>query len=381
MYLYIKKLQISIISLLILPVLTLFFFASVLFSGCSTKSVKIDFSQDEIIDYSYSPLINDFETYLTENNFQGAVLFANKKTVIFAKGFGECDSKAAEKTPITINSTFEIGSVTKQITAAAIMQLAENQKLSVNDTLEKYFPDFIYNNQITIEMLLNMRSGLTDCLNATSSFFPEDVANKIEKNTILNKPLEKEIILKYLNTAPLFLPPGSNYFYCNTNYYLLAKIIEQVSGLSYNEYIQNNIFTPLNMSATNTDFQNTDTRGYDWKGRYYSIPDEFSSGYGNVNSSVVDLYKWTKAFTSGKVVKKKTLQQMINTESYGYGINYQNGEMFHAGVTSVFNSMSLYYPKDKIIVIVLINKPVYTQNAATISRELYNIYKNQYLIQ
>ena len=370
MYLYIKKLQISIISLLIL-----------LFSACSSKSVKIDFTQDEIIDYSYSPLIKAFENYLNESNFQGAVLFANKKTVIFAKGFGPCDSKAAEKTPITINSTFEIGSITKQITAAAIMQLAENQKLSVNETLEKYFPSFPYNQEITIEMLLNMRSGLTDCLNSTASFFPEKIAKQIEANTIANKPIEKEIILKYLDSAPLFLEPGSNYFYCNTNYYLLAKIIEQVTGLSYDDYVQQNIFTPCKMSATNTIFQKTDTRGYDWKGRYYSIPDEFSSGYGNINSSVVDLYKWTKAFTGGKVVKKKTLRQMIDTESYGYGINYQNGEMFHAGITSVFNSMCLYYPQEKITIIVLINKPVYTQNAATISRELYNIYKNQYLIQ
>lgn len=370
MYLYIKKLQISIISLLIL-----------LFSACSSKSVKIDFTQDEIIDYSYSPLIKAFENYLNESNFQGAVLFANKKSVIFAKGFGFCDSKALEKTPITINSTFEIGSITKQITAAAIMQLAENQKLSVNETLEKYFPSFPYNKEITIEMLLNMRSGLTDCLNATASFFPEKIAKQIEANTIANKPIEKEIILKYLDSAPLFLQPGSNYFYCNTNYYLLAKIIEQVTGLSYDDYVQQNIFNPCKMSATNTIFQKTDTRGYDWKGRYYSIPDEFSSGYGNINSSVVDLYKWTKAFTGGKVVKKKTLRQMIDTESYGYGINYQNGEMFHAGITSVFNSMCLYYPQEKITVIVLINKPVYTQNAATISRELYNIYKNQYLIQ
>ena len=371
MYLYIKKLQISIISLLI------FLFSLLVFSACSSKAVKIDFTQEQIIDYSYSPLIKAFENYLNENNFQGAVLFADKKSIIFAKGFGSCDSKAVEKTPITINSTFEIGSITKQITAAAIMQLVENQKLSVNDTLEKYFPSFPYKKEITIEMLLNMRSGLTDCLNSTSSFFPEKIAKQIEANTIANKPLEKEIILKYLDSAPLFLEPGTNYFYCNTNYYLLAKIIEQITGLSYDDYVQQNIFTPCKMTSTNTDFQKTDTRGYDWKGRYYSIPDEFSTGYGNINSSVVDLYKWNKAFTGGKIVKKKTLRQMTDTESYGYGINYQNGEMFHAGITSVFNSMCLYYPQEKITVIVLINKPVYTQNAASISRDLYNIYKNQ----
>jgi len=367
MYLYKNKLQFFILSLFIIFI-----------SACSNK---IDFSQDEIIDNSYSQLNNDFENYLEKNKFQGAVLFAHKNTIIFAKGFGSCDSNNKKAAPITINSTFEIGSITKQITAAAIMQLAEKQKLSVNDTLEKYFPDFQYNKQITIEMLLNMHSGLTDCLNASASFFPTPIANQIELNTVTNKPVEKDIILKYLNTAPLFIPPGSSYFYCNTNYYLLAKIIEELSGLSYEDYVKENIFIPCQMNNSNTSFQETDTRGYDWKNRYYSIPDGFSTGYGNINSSVVDLYKWTQSFLSGKVVKKRTLRQMINTESYGYGINYQNGEMFHAGITSVFNSMCLYYPKDEITVIVLINKPVYTQNAASISRELYKLYQNLYLIQ
>ncbi len=135
--------------------------------------------------------------------------------------------------------------------------------------------------------------------------------------------------------------------------------------------MQKNIFAPCGMRNTNMEFQNTDTRGYDWKNRYYSIPDEFSTGYGDINSSVVDLYKWTQAFVNGKVVRKKTFDKMIDTESYGYGVNVQNGEIFHGGATNVFNSFASYHPDTKITIIILINRPQNEKYAATFARGIY----------
>ncbi len=350
--------------------------AALLFLQISCKSKDV-FDCEQIMSSGYQNQIELIENYLSKNNFEGSVLVAKNKDIILAKGYGLCDRKNPDSGEIQINTTFEIGSITKQMTAAAIMQLAEKKKLSVNDKISRWFPDFQYGDEITVEMLLDMHSGLTDCLNAPYEFFPTKVAASIENATVRNEPVENEIILKYLNAAPLFIKPGSEYFYCNTNYYLLAKIIEQVSGLSFEDYMKKNIFIPCNMTNTNIEFQKTDTRGYDWKNRYYSIPAGFSTGYGDVNSSVVDLYKWTDSLIRGKVVKKKSFQKMIDTESYGYGFYVQNGEIFHGGATNVFNSFSTYHPDTKTTIIILINRPQNEKYAATFARGIYKLLQDE----
>ena len=350
--------------------LTILIALPLLFTACKSKDI---FDCDQIVSAAHQDQIELIENYLEEKKFEGAVLVAKNKDIILAKGYGVCDRKDPDSPQIQINSTFEIGSITKQMTAAAIMQLAEKKKLSVNDKISRWFPDFPYGDDITVEMLLDMHSGLTDCLNAPYEFFPTKVAAKIENATVRNEPVEEEIILKYLNDAPLFIDPGTEYFYCNTNYYLLAKIIEQVSGLTFTEYMQKNIFTPCDMRNTNIEFQKTDTRGYDWKNRYYSIPAGFATGYGDVNSSVVDLYKWTDNLVRGKVVKKKTFKKMTDSDSYGYGLYVQNGEIFHGGATNVFNSYSAYYPETKTTIIILINRPQNEKYAATFARGIYKL--------
>ena len=348
----------------------LFTVCVVLLSGCTSKD---PFDCDEIRNPSYEQEIEKIEAYLEEKKFEGAVLVAQKKDIVFAKGYGLCDRKNPDAGQIKINTTFEIGSITKQMTAAAIMQLVEKKKLSVDDKISRWFPDFQYADDITVEMLLDMHSGLTDCLNAPYEFFPAKIAAKVENATVHNEPVEEEIILKYLNDAPLFIKPGTEYFYCNTNYYLLAKIIEKVSGLSFEEYMKKNIFIPCKMNNTNIEFQNTDTRGYDWKNRYYSIPAGFATGYGDVNSSIIDLYKWTDQFVNGKVVKKKSFKKMTDSDSYGYGVYVQNGEIFHGGATNVFNSYSSYHPQTKTTIIILINRPQNEKYAATFARGILRI--------
>lgn len=340
-----------------------------IFTGCA----KQDLTADSIEKAEYSKSNLKIDDFLNKNKFTGAVLIAKKDKIIFAKGYGLSDSHNKNSEKITMNSVFEIGSLTKQMTASAIMQLVEKKQLSVNDKLSVYFPDAPNADQITIDMLLKMRSGLTDMLNACDEFFPRTVYRQIEKNIYANKPLEQDLVLKYLPQSPVMSAPDSTYFYCNTNYYLLAKIVEKVSGMSFCEYIHKNIFTPAGMIHSNMDFQKTTVRGYDYKKRYYSLPQELSFGCGDVNSSVVDLYKWNRALLKGKVVSKKSYKKMIKTTSYGYGLNNQNGEIFHSGVTGVFNSYMSYYPKTKTTVIVLINEPVSNINATVISRRIYKL--------
>ncbi len=346
------------------------------FTACS--NIKNRTWKDEvIIDKKYRDFAERADTYLQEAGFQGAVLIGRGKKIVYAKGYGVCDEKAAapDQVPIGINTTFEAGSITKQMTAAAVMQLVQAGKLAVDDKVSKFFPDFEAGDKITVEMLLNMRSGLTDHINAADDFFPKNIYRRIEIKQMACEPLEDNLVLEYLNEAPLLAEPDVTYFYCNTNYYLLARIIEQASGMPYNQYIQKNIFEPCGMTHTNLDFQKTDTRGYDYKGRYYSIPAAFARGCGDVNSSVTDLFKWNVFFTGGKVVKKKTFQKMIDSESYGYGLYCHEGTIFHTGITNVFNSYDGYSFDDKLSIIVLSNCPTGKVNTTTIARNLQKMWE------
>lgn len=346
-----------------------YFFAQIIFllALIFTSCAQVD----------YSGKVEQVESYLSETHFQGAVLIARKNKIIFSKGYGLCNKKIKNSPEITPESTFEIGSITKVMTASCIMQLQEQKKLNVQDKLSKYFPEYSYGDEITLEMLLNMRSGLTDCLNSAENYFPKKVYHNVNNAINNGRQIEDGLVLKYFYDAPLLTKPDSTYFYCNTNYYLLAKIIEQVSGLSYQEYLQKNIFTPCKMSSANVEYQKTDVIGYDSKNKYTSIPSELMFGCGDVNASAMDLFKWARCFTGGKVVSKKSFKKMINTASYGYGINVQNGEIFHSGVTSCYNSYFTYYPETKITMVVLSNQPVKNCNTVNVSRKLYKILNDE----
>lgn len=345
------------------------------FSSCSSVK-KRSWKDEEIVVKKYRGFAEHADAYLKEAGFQGAVLVGRGKKIVFAKGYGVCDEKAEapDQVPIGINTTFEAGSISKQMTAAAVMQLVQAGKLSVDDKVSKFFPDFEAGDKITVEMLLNMRSGLTDHINAADDFFPKNIYRRIEVKQMACEPVDENLVLEYLNEAPLLAEPDSTYFYCNTNYFLLARIIEQVSKMSFADYMQKNIFNRCGMNRTNLDFQKTDTRGYDYKGRYYSIPSSLAFGCGDVNSCATDLFKWNVLFTGGKVVKKKTFRKMIDSESYGYGLYCHNGSIFHTGVTNVFNSYDGYYFDDKLSIIVLSNCPAAKVNTTTVARNLQKMW-------
>ena len=358
-----------------------FFFITSFFILTSCSSIKKRTWNDEVIvDKKYQEFAERADGYLKDTGFQGAVLVGRGKKIVFAKGYGVCDEKAEAPGdfPIGINTTFEAGSISKQMTAAAAMQLVQAGKLSVDDKLSKFFPDFPVGDKITVEMLLNMRSGLTDHINAAEDFFPKNIYRRIEVKQMACEPVEENIVLEYLNAAPLLAEPDSTYFYCNTNYFLLARIIEQVSGMPFGEYMQKNIFDRCGMNRTNLEFQKTEARGYDYKGRYYSIPAALAVGCGDVNSSATDLFKWNVLFTGGKVVKKKTFKKMIDSESYGYGLYCHEGSIFHTGVTNVFNSYDGFYFDDKLSIIVLSNCPAAKMNTTTIARNLQKMWTNDF---
>lgn len=338
----------------------------------------MDVKSDCIKDEDFSEQIAQAEEFLEKTKFQGTVLIAQNNKIIYSKGYGTSDEKNQDNPQNSINTTYEIGSLTKQITGAAIMQLIEKRKLSLDTTIDTFFPDFEHGKNITVRMLIQMRSGLYDYINATSAFFPKNIAKQIEKQQYNNQPVQKDIVLSYLNSAETLTTPDSTYFYCNTDYFLLAKIIEKISGLSYEDYIQKNIFAPCGMKNTNCNFQDTIAKGYDYKNHYYSFPEFFASGCGNINSNVVDLLKWNIQFSNGTVIKKKSYKKIVSEKNYSYGLIKISNSVLHAGNTSVFNAYNLYNHKTKASIIVLVNKPVYKLNGAQVAEKLKNIFNIEY---
>ena len=206
-------------------------------------------SEDDTLEKIVAPGYEEVEKYLDEESayksFQGVALVAQGNEIKFAKAYGNADYDDNIVNKLT--TRFAIASNTKQITAVAIMQLVEDGKVNLDDTIDKYFPNFKYANQITVRELLQMRSGLVDYLNAPELYFKDEESLKI-LNDYREKPYFDEyvsdsrwtadIILNNLYLNELQFEPGQAYDYCNTNYYLLGLIIEQASGVSYEDYIK-----------------------------------------------------------------------------------------------------------------------------------------------
>lgn len=349
------------------------FLSSIFFSSCSSVKEN-NISENSIQNEKYEKFCTQTDEYLLGTNFSGTILIAKGDEIIFAKPYGVCDKNLPDSQPITLNTTFEIGSVSKQITAAAVMQLVQKKKLSLDDRISKFFPEYVHGDKISVRMLLNMRSGLTDHINEADEFFPQEVFSTIHKKQIANEPFEENFVLKYFYDAPLLANPNSTYFYCNTNYYLLAKIVEIVTKQPYHEYLQKHIFEKCKMTNTNTDFQNTTAKGYDFRNRYYSLPHDFATGCGDINSTVIDLYKWNMQLAKGKIINKKSLKQMLDTEAYGFGVYVKEDKIFHSGITNVFNSYNLYSFKNQLSIIVLANKPIAQCNATFVANRLEKMF-------
>jgi CubicO group peptidase (beta-lactamase class C family) len=262
---------------------------------------------------------------------------------------------------VTPETVFEIGSVSKQITAAAIMLLVEEGKLSLDDKISKHLPGTPGAwEQITVRNLLSHTSGLK---NYTGLAGFE-----------LTERLKRDDFIKRIGTYPLAFAPGAAHSYGNTNYNLLGYIIEAVSGRPYWEFVRDRIFAPLGMSATH----DRDPRyvlkhranGYEWEdgalvGRDYDLTDVFSAGA--IVSTVRDLVKWDAALGGERLLKRSSLAQIwtptrlndgkIHPYALGWYVETLRGHrrVRHNGQTAGFAASIARYDDDRLTVIVLCN--------------------------
>ena len=290
--------------------------------------------------------------------------------IVKAKGYGLANIEAnSVATPKTV---YEIGSLTKQFTATAVMMLVEGGKVSLDDKITKYFPEAPAAwSQITVRHLLNHTSGIQNHV-AVPGYL-----NIFKTNLSFETTPTREEILKEFFKLPSEFEPGETWAYDNTGYYLLGIIIEKASGKSYYQFLDERIFKPLNMTST----RGTDTRpivpnrasGYEWvsdkfENRPVLLPTiGFSAG--TIISTVEDLAKWDAALYTEKLLKKSTLEQMWTPArtnagasasfDYGYGwfiYNYHGHRLVqHTGGTPGFSSVIYRFTNDKLTIILLSN--------------------------
>ncbi len=311
--------------------------------------------------------------YARKTNFNGAVLVAQKGKVIFQKGYGYKDADG--KIPNDVNSIFQIGSITKQFTAALIMQLAQEKKLSVKDKLSKYFPGYPNANKITIEHLLTHTSGIYNYTNDTN----------LIKGNVTRHYNEKEMLATFRD-RPLDFEPGKGWNYSNSAYVLLGYIIKKVAKKPYEQVMHERILGPLRMAQSGFDFTHL-TDQNKTKGYFSLTPNQIlpapvvdstiSYSAGALYSTVGDLAKWDMAIYTSKVLTpsswKATFTPFKNKYGYGWGIDTLYGKIItaHSGGIHGFSSYIMRIPQDELLVVALSNS---SSNVGKLSKGLAAVF-------
>ncbi len=321
-----------------------------------------------------------YDSALKRSGFNGGIVIAKNGNIIFEAYNGNAHLNRHDA--IDSLTALHIASVSKTFTAMSVLKLWQDGKLNIDDEYSKYYPSFNYPG-VTIRSLLNHRSGLPNYL-----YFMET------QGWDKSKLIHNEDVLDYLITRKASLSniasPNIHFTYCNTNYALLALLIEKQSGKKLADYLQQTFFTPLEMKHTFL-FNSLDTSkvipSYDWRGRL--IPLSFLDGvYGdkNIYTTPRDLLTWDRALSSGKLFSPKTLEaayapysnEKAGIKNYGLGWRmniYPNGKktIYHNGWWHGSNAAFLRLLQDSATIIIIGNK--YNRNIYH-AKELANIFGN-----
>jgi CubicO group peptidase (beta-lactamase class C family) len=292
----------------------------------------------------------------SHKDFMGTVLLARGNDVLFNKGYGSANLEWAVPNAPTVK--FRLGSVTKQFTAASILLLQERGKLNINDLVKKYIPDAPAAwDKVTIFHLLTHTSGI-----ASFTGFPDYASSE-------GTPTNPEKLVGRFRDKPLEFEPGEKWNYSNSGYVLLGYLLEKISGQTYSDFVQQNIFKPLAMNDSgydsNSEIIPRRASGYvpgphgPHNAGYIHMSIPFSAG--SLYSTTEDLLRWEQGLFGGKILTPASLQRMItpfkSDYALGVGVQTENGrqKISHGGGIEGFNTFLAYYPADKLTVVVLSN--------------------------
>ncbi|SDP99549.1 CubicO group peptidase, beta-lactamase class C family [Mucilaginibacter sp. OK268] len=300
--------------------------------------------------------------------FNGNVLVAKKGKIVYENAIGWADY--LHRDSLKLSSQFELASVTKTMTSTAILMLMERGKLTLNDDVKKFFPDFPYDG-VTIRLLLTHRSGMMNYVYFIDEIYRSQHLN--QKKGLTNAEAMK-MIADY-KPRP-FNVPNKRFLYNNSNFMVLGAIIEKVSGVSYADFMKQNVFAPASMVHTHVyskavyDKIPVDVVGHDRGQWRYSVAQNFLDGpVGDkgIYSTVGDLFLFDRALRAGRLLKQATLDSayvprnpMVHGHfSYGYGWRTFTAPgqqvIYHTGWWHGFRHIYLRDMKNDITIVLLTN--------------------------
>ena len=345
----------------------------------NSKFGRVTINYSDTNDIAYKLMIYRLDTFYNRQvnaGFNGSVLIGYKGKVLFERYYGFSQKESGAKWDKETQS--QLASTSKTLTSGAICLLKDKGLLNFDDKVTKYLPTFPYNN-ITVRMLLNHRSGLPDYIHFAAK--PKDKLY-LDNDDIVNLFATKVPKLKYT--------PNTKFNYSNSNFAMLASIVESVSGMKFAYFMKRFIFTPISMKSTFVIDPNEEkvcTASFCYKSNWVLDPDMHLDGVAGdkgIYSTVQDLYKWDQALYTNKLIKQSTLREaftannpdMSGVKNYGLGwriINYEEGYkiMYHNGWWHGNNTCFYRFIQDNFTIIVLgnkFNKSIYGQPL-----KIYNI--------
>ncbi len=333
----------------------------------------------------YAELRKEIKRYLnplvTTNNFSGSVLVSYKDTILFDRSFGYANREFGVKN--NSSTKYHIASISKLFTAAAILILEDRGQIHTGDHLNKYLPDFPNGDKIRIHDLLAHSSGIINI---------NDIAGY---DSLAMFPQTPQSLVDFIKDRPLDFPPGTKFSYSNTNYNVLALLIEKISGKKYEVFLDENIFRPLGMASTGCDqnarsiienlaygYQSDRNFGLD---RSAYLNWSAKTGNGSVYTTTGDLLKFNRALDNNTLLSLASKAKMFTSYmgNVGYG-NYMRPlfdkpRHYMSGRSPGFTSMIGEFPEDRLVIIVLENLyiPTATQAANDIAAIFFKKPYNQ----
>jgi CubicO group peptidase (beta-lactamase class C family) len=303
--------------------------------------------------------LNEYISGSKKNNyFNGTVLVVQKDSTLLYKSSGYRDAGATAVNDT--NTIYRIGSLSKPFTATVILKLAENNALTLQDKLSKYVPGFPHGDSITIEHLLTHSSGIKDYLEVKA----------VQQLTDDAPPVSIDTLIGYFKDEPLTMRPGEKFSYSNSNYILLAYIIEKTTGEKFEHAVRQYIFEPLQMNHSGFDFKNllnsNKSMGFNsLKHNYTDTIIDFDSTYapgcGSMYTTAMDLYKFYKGLYRGLIIRDSTRDQMFIPRKWKYGYGWFAYTLYgkkcisHAGGVPGFYANLQFFPDDDVFIALLSN--------------------------
>lgn len=287
---------------------------------------NIYFSKDD----KYIEMCKNIQQEIERKSVPGSIIIANDQQILFASGTDIFEKGGEIVSPYT---TYQIGSVSKLFTSVCTLKLVEDGKLSLEDKMEKFFPEYENIKSVSVGNLLHMNSGIADFLNYPEKAFPKRAEEFVAD--VKADSLDEEKMNEYMKTIELEFEPGTKNEYSNTNYYLLGSIIEIITGKSYSEYVNEVIIEPLGMKDTKCGDIASAVCAYDASmimTRFETNP-PLIKGSGDITTNVLDLLQFDRVLFTDDILGIDARNIMFDSdEEYSCGWVKDNvSSILHAG--------------------------------------------------